>query len=164
MKICAGTVVALTYDLCTDGGEIVESSELGGVLSFLHGSGAILPGLDSRLEGLESGSEHSFEFSPKQAFGTVENAPLKEIRRSEFPADAELEPGITFEAGIGVGQNIRLEVIEAGDDLVKVRMIHPLAGMSLSMSVKIVSVRAASRKETAAGMVLTAPPPLPAKR
>ena len=57
MKIEAGKVVTLTYDITDEQGEIIESSDLSGPVSFLVGKGAIIKGLDSRIIGMTEGDE-----------------------------------------------------------------------------------------------------------
>lgn len=161
MKVAKATVVTLAYDLCKEDGEIVESSQISGPISFLFGQGAIIKGLDDKLAGMEEGQEASFEFGPEDAFGRVEDAPTQDIPRSEFPKDAKLEAGSSFEAGLPQGGTIMLRVAEVGDDVVKVRMLHPLAGQKISMSVKVLGVREATIAERTSGRVQNTPPPPP---
>jgi FKBP-type peptidyl-prolyl cis-trans isomerase SlyD len=62
------------------------------------------------------------------------------------------------------GQTIVLEVVKPDEDPVEVRMIHPLAGMTISMSVKILAVREATKAEQDAGRAISKPPPPPPKK
>ena len=153
--------MTLAYDICTEDGEIVESSEINGPVAFVHGRGAIIPGLDTRLVGLEEGEERTFTFPPAEAFGTTGDAPTKVIKRSEFPADAKLGKGQSFEAGIPGGHRIRLEVTETSAQEVTVRMIHPLADKTITMNVSIRKVREATPAERASGNIQQTPPPPP---
>jgi len=162
MKVETGSVVTLTYDICDEKGEIIESSDLSGPISFLVGKGAIIKGLDKQVTGMAKGEEKSFDLPPEEAFGNPEDGPTKEMARKEFPADATLDEGMRFEAGMGGGgQKILLEVVESDDEKVVVRMIHPLAGQTISMSVAVVNVRAATAAEKEAGRSISAPPPPP---
>jgi FKBP-type peptidyl-prolyl cis-trans isomerase SlyD len=164
MKIEAGTVVTLSYDITSESGEIIESSDISGPVSFIAGKSGMIPGLDRRLIGMAAGDESTFEFPPEEAFGRVEDAPERQVSRKEFPADAKLEPGSQFEAGVGAGQTIQLRVVRSDDEHVTVKMIHPLAGQKIGMSVKIVGVREATAAEKEAGRAMTAPPkPPPSK-
>lgn len=161
MKVDAGSVVTLTYDILDQAGEIIESSDLSGPVSFLVGKGAIIKGLDKQVTGMEKGEEKSFELPPEEAFGRPEDAPTREVPRTDFPADANLAVGERFEAGVGPGQKILLEVVQSSDEKVTVRMLHPLAGQTISMTIKVVSVRAATAAEKEAGRSISAPPPPP---
>jgi len=162
MKVETGSVVTLTYDICDEKGEIIESSDLSGPISFLVGKGAIIKGLDKRVTGMEKGEEKSFDLPPEEAFGNPGDGPTRDLSRKDFPADAQLEKGQRFEAGMGGGgQKVLLEVVESDDEKVVVRMIHPLAGQTISMSIAVVNVRAATAAEKDAGRAISAPPPPP---
>jgi FKBP-type peptidyl-prolyl cis-trans isomerase 2 len=161
MKVDAGSVVTITYDILDANGEIIESSDLSGPVSFLVGKGAIIKGLDKQVIGMEKGQEKSFELPPEEAFGRPEDGPTRDLARKDFPADAKLGKGERFEAGMGGGAKILLEVVESDDEKVTVRMIHPLAGQTLSMTINVVGVRAATAAEQEAGRAISAPPPPP---
>lgn len=165
MKVEPGHVATLTYDITNDKGEIIESSDLSGPVSFLVGKGAIIKGLDSRIVGMSEGDEADLTIPPEEAFGRPEDGPTRPIPRGEFPKDAALEPGLRFEAGMpgAADQTIMLEVVESNDDVVTVRMIHPLAGQTIGMSIKVLKVREATKAETEAGRAVSAPPPPPPK-
>ena len=163
MKIAPGIVVTLAYDITTESGEIVESSDISGPITFMHGKGALIPGLDKRLEGLEAGDDKQFDIPPEEAFGTEESAPSKLIPKAEFPASVPLKAGSAFEADMPGGQTIRLVLKEVRDDEVEVKMVHPLAGQSVSMSVSIKSVRPATAAEQEAGRAIVRPPAPPPK-
>lgn len=154
MKVGANTVVTLSYDVFREDGEIIESSGLSGPVSFVHGNSKLLRSLDERLTGMENGQEATFEFSPEQAFGKADDGPTKLISRKEFPAGTDLKVGAVFEAGMPGGQKIQLKVLEAKPEAVLVRMIHPLAGQKIAISVKIVGVRLATREERESGVAM----------
>jgi FKBP-type peptidyl-prolyl cis-trans isomerase 2 len=161
MKVEAGSVVTLTYDILDEKGEIIESSDLSGPVSFLVGKGAIIKGLDEQVTGMEKGQEKSFELPPEQAFGRPEDAPTREFARTDFPADANLAEGERFEAGMGGGAKVVLEVVQSDAEKVVVKMMHPLAGQTISMTINVVGVRAATAAEQEAGRAISAPPPPP---
>ncbi len=167
MKIAPDTVVTLQYDLCKDDGEILESSDISGPITFMYGKGALIPGLDRKLAGYETDQEATFTFEPHEAFGTLDSGPTKSMSRSEFPSDARIEAGARFEAGAaGGGQKVVLNVVRVDGDDVEVRMQHPLAGTKITMTVKVLGVRASTAAEKQSGIVQTRPPrpPPPAKR
>ncbi|MEE9384136.1 MAG: FKBP-type peptidyl-prolyl cis-trans isomerase [Nannocystaceae bacterium] len=160
MKIASGTVVTLSFDISTSSGEIVESSSISGPITFLHGRGGLLPGLDRRLEGMRAGDAGTFELQPTDAFGEVDDAPIKTIPRGELP-DGAVAVGGAFEAKMPGGQSVTLNVIEVGEQDVKARIVHPLAGQVIGVSVKVMAVREATRAEQQGGRVVTSPPPPP---
>jgi FKBP-type peptidyl-prolyl cis-trans isomerase 2 len=164
MKIESGTVVTLAYDITTANGEIVESSDISGPISLLHGVQTLIPGLGKRLEGLEAGAEETFEFGPEEAFGTTADAPTQVMSKKEFPDGTGFEVGSKFVAKLPNGQPLHLVIQEVRDDDLSVAMVHPLADQTLGMSVRIVAVRPATAKEKEAGKAMVKPPPPPPKK
>lgn len=161
MKVDAGSVVTITYDILDENREIIESSDLSGPVSFLVGKGAIIKGLDKQVTGMEKGQEKSFELPPEEAFGRPEDAPTREVPRTDFPAEASLTKGERFEAGVDGGQKILLQIVESDSEKVTVRIMHPLVGQKISMTINVIGVRAATAAEQEAGRAISAPPPLP---
>ena len=51
MKIANGTVVSIDYRLHLGDGKIIDASEPGDPLTYLHGEGQIVPGLERELDG-----------------------------------------------------------------------------------------------------------------
>ena len=108
---------------------MVESSEKVGIATFLIGTGAIIPGLDKKLMGLETGTQTELSFEPEEAFGTTDSAPTREMPKSDFPDADSLKNGDTFEAGIqaSTDQKVKLIVQGTSGDAVTVKIVHPLA-------------------------------------
>jgi FKBP-type peptidyl-prolyl cis-trans isomerase SlyD len=76
----------------------------------------------------------------------------------------DLAAGTRFEAGMPGGQTIVLEVVQVHEDQVVTRMIHPLAGMTITMSVKILAVREPTQAEVESGRSISKPPPPPPRK
>lgn len=153
MKIASGMNVEIDYELKVKGGDVIESSARSGPLRYVHGQGKMLPGLESRLEGLSAGDEKRGEIPAKEGFGTEESLPTKEMRRSDFPKDTKIATGLVFEAKSPTGEPIHLKVLSASGDKVQVRLLHPLVGRDLEFRVKVLAVRDPSKP--------AAPPPPP---
>ncbi len=84
--------------------------------------------------------------------------------RATGPGVEDLQPGQRFEASLPGGQKIVLEFVEETDGGAKMRMLHPLAGQTIGMGIKVEAVRAPTAAEKASGRVQTAPPPPPPAR
>ncbi len=93
MKVAEDRVVTIEYKLSTDTGLIESSIGRGTPVAFIHGRGFMLPGIDSRLDGLDINEKKSFDLPPEEAFGTIEQQQAKLMARADFPEDAELEIG-----------------------------------------------------------------------
>jgi FKBP-type peptidyl-prolyl cis-trans isomerase 2 len=153
MKIAAGLAVQIEYELSVKGGDVIESSTRSGPLRYVQGEGKMLPGLESRLAGLGPGDEKRGEIPAREAFGSEESLPIKEMPRKDFPRDAKLERGSVFEAKSAKGETLRLKIVEATKDVVKARLLHPLVGRDLVFRVKVLAVSDPRRPPPAPGVV-----------
>ena len=153
MKIAKGLAVQIEYELSIKGGDVIESSQRSGPLRYVQGQGKMLPGLESRLVGLQPGDEKRGEIPAREAFGSEDTLPVKEMARKDFPKDAKLEAGSVFEAKSPQGETLRLKIVSATSDKVKARLLHPLVGRDLSFRVKVLSVSDPRRPPPAPGVV-----------
>ncbi|HOX45678.1 MAG TPA: peptidylprolyl isomerase [Myxococcota bacterium] len=148
MKIAAGVWVSLEYALSTEGGEEVDRTEPGEPMGFVFAPGAILPGLERGLLGLEQGAELSLELGPEEGFGPAQPDMCLDLPRDRFPADARLEPGMQF-AAQGPHGPMRCRVVSLSADEVRVDFNHPLAGQRLRVRATVLEVRAPTAEELA---------------
>ena len=72
MKVAANTVVSLRYVMKNTKGEVLENIIDRAPVSYLHGSGNILPALEACLEGLETGQKKSISVSNEMSSQTGE--------------------------------------------------------------------------------------------
>jgi FKBP-type peptidyl-prolyl cis-trans isomerase 2 len=153
MKIARGLSVEIEYELAIKGGSVIESSARSGPLRYVQGQGKMLPGLESRLVGLAPGDEKRGEIPAREAFGTEDTLPIKDMPRRDFPKDAKLDAGSVFEAKSPTGDPLRLKIVSANGDVVKVRLLHPLVGRDLTFRVKVLAVTDPHRPPPPPGVV-----------
>jgi FKBP-type peptidyl-prolyl cis-trans isomerase SlyD len=153
MKIAAGLFVQIDYELSVKGGDVVESSARSGPLRYVHGQGKMLPGLESRLMGLSPGDEKRGEIPAREAFGSEDSLPIKEMARGDFPKDAKLDVGSVFEAKSPTGETLRLKILESAGSKVKARLLHPLVGRDLVFRVKVLAVSDPNKPPPPPGVV-----------
>lgn len=136
MKIEKGRRVRLKVEL-TAGSDVLEKS----TVEFVLGAGTMLPGLEARLLGLEPGAKKEGVLPAKEAFGNPDLHPKKQMKRSEFPADAELQVGMRFAAkGADNGLDVVLQIEKVDSDIVETRLVHPLADKDLSYKLEVLQV------------------------
>lgn len=150
MQIAKNTVVMLEYTLRGESGQILDSSEGGDPLQYLHGSGMLIPGLEAALEGKSQGDAFEVTIPPEEAYGARDDSLRQEIDRAQFGNIDNLQPGMQFRVDAG-GQNVVLTVVEVGDDTVLVDGNHALAGVTLNFNVTVGEVREATADELAGG-------------
>jgi FKBP-type peptidyl-prolyl cis-trans isomerase SlyD len=153
MKIAAGLSVQIDYELAVKSGDVLESSARSGPLRYVHGQGKMLPGLESRLLGLSPGDEKRGEIPAREAFGSEESQPIKEMPRTDFPKDAKLEAGAVFQAKSPSGEPLRLKIVSVAGSKVQARLLHPLVGRDLVFRVKVLAVGDPSRPPPPPGVL-----------
>ncbi|WP_291430063.1 peptidylprolyl isomerase [Deinococcus sp.] len=144
MNITQDKVVELDYKL-TVNGEIVDQSEPGEPLVYLHGHSNIIPGLESALEGKAEGERFQVTVQPEEGYGPRDEDSIEDLSRDDFEDDIEV--GETYYAQAEDGSVLPFTVINVDGDTVQVDFNHPLAGMVLEFDVTILSVRDATSEE-----------------
>jgi FKBP-type peptidyl-prolyl cis-trans isomerase SlyD len=147
-KITANKVVSLSYTLRDDDGEVIDQSEDGSPLLYLHGAQNIVPGLEEQLEGVAEGESVNATVSPEKGYGPRE---AQEVPRNLFPADAELAAGMQVVAHDDEGRQIPFFITGITEDTITVDPNHPLAGETLHFEVTVDSLRDATEEEIAHG-------------
>jgi FKBP-type peptidyl-prolyl cis-trans isomerase SlyD len=145
------SVVSMHYKLTNAGGELLDSSEGREPLTYLHGAGNIIPGLENALVGKAAGDNLQVQIAPDQGYGEVRQELVQVVPREAFQGVEQIEPGMAFQAQGQDGTTRQIVVREVNDDDVKVDGNHPLAGVDLHFDVQIVEVREASEEEVAHG-------------
>ncbi|MBX5480945.1 MAG: peptidylprolyl isomerase [Myxococcaceae bacterium] len=152
-KIAKDHVVALDYKLHLGDGKIIDQSEEGEPLLYLHGGGQIVPGLERQLEGLDAGHSGQFVVSPKEGYGEHDPRGVQVVPISSFPPGAEVKAGMEFLAEGPDGGAIPVNVKEVKGDRVVIDLNHPLAGKTLHFDITVRAVRKATAEELEHGHV-----------
>ncbi|MCE8032506.1 MAG: peptidylprolyl isomerase [Halomonas sp.] len=152
MQIAQNSVVAFHYTLTNDAGEVLDSSEGRQPLTYLHGAGNIIPGLEKQLEGREAGDKLNVTVAPEEGYGEVQPQLVQEVPRDAFQGVESVEPGMQFQAQTQGGP-LMVTVTKVEGDTVTVDGNHPLAGQKLNFDVEIAEVREASQEEIEHGHV-----------
>ncbi|ARS53664.1 FKBP-type peptidyl-prolyl cis-trans isomerase [Kushneria konosiri] len=152
MQIAENTVVAFHYTLKNDAGEVLDSSEGRDPLSYLHGSGNIIPGLEKELAGKSTGDTLQARVEPSEGYGEVQPSLVQEVPRDAFQGVEDIQPGMQFQAQTEGGP-LLVTVTKLEGDTVTVDGNHPLAGETLNFDVSVESVREASAEELEHGHV-----------
>jgi FKBP-type peptidyl-prolyl cis-trans isomerase SlyD len=153
LMIGKNSVVSMHYKLTDNDGNIIDSSEGLEPLTYLHGAGNIIPGLEKALVGKVKEDSLIVKVQPSEGYGEVMQELIQTIDRTAFQ-DAELvEAGMSFEAQDPDGLTKRIVVKKVEGDQVTIDANHPLAGVELNFDVNIVSVREATEEEIAHGHV-----------
>lgn len=152
MEIAKNTVVTLNYTLKNGDGQVLDTSEGREPLVYLHGVGALIPGLENDLNGKAAGAKFNSVIAPGDAYGEKRDDLLRVVSKSGFQGDEEMVEGmqvqLTTEHGPAIATIAKIE----GED-VTLDLNHPLAGVTLHFDVEVVEVREATEDEISHGHV-----------
>jgi len=154
MKITPQCVVALTWTLKDTLG--TELDVLDEPVEFLVGGNDLLVKVQEALQGYQAGDSLDLHLEPEDAFGDFNEQLLFLEPRSLFPK--ELEEGLTLEGSampVGCSPNMPKDAVYVVTDIYPEHVVldgnHPLAGIAIRLSLKILAVREATEAEIGAG-------------
>ena len=146
-------VVSMHYTLTDSAGNVLDSSDEGAPLSYLHGAGNIIPGLEQALAGKTEGEQVQAVIAPEGAYGEPQPDLVQVLPKEAFQGVDQVEPGMRFQAESADGSTRQLTVTGVEGDEVTVDANHPLAGVELHFEVQVVDVRDATAEELEHGHV-----------
>ena len=146
MTIRKNSVVTINYTLKDETGELLDSSEGQEPLTYLHGLGNVIPGLETSLEGKSAGESVKVAIPPEEAYGVWDMAKILQIPKGQFSGVDEITAGMEFSVHSNNGEQV-VTVTKVDGDMVTVDANHPLAGKTLHFDVSIIGVREATSDE-----------------
>ncbi len=150
-SIAAEKVVSIEYVLTDDAGNVLDKSEADKPLVYLHGARNIVPGLERALYGKTVGEEAKVSVDPEQGYGKRVPGRSWQIARSTLPKEVTIARGMQLTASGPDNRKIPVWVTKVQGPTVTVDPNHPLAGMRLHFSLKVVAIRDATADEKAHG-------------
>jgi FKBP-type peptidyl-prolyl cis-trans isomerase SlyD len=153
-------VVSIVYELRSGSkeGEVVESLNEENPLTFLFGTGGLLPKFEENLSGLTSGDSFEFELGLEDAYGPVVENAIVHVPQSVFEVDGQIDESL-MQIGNMVpmmdseGRRLNGKVIAIEGDAVKMDFNHPMAGNDLYFKGQVTDVRSATDEELTHGHV-----------
>jgi FKBP-type peptidyl-prolyl cis-trans isomerase SlyD len=165
MKIEKDKVVSLTYDLHSNvkGSEErnhVESTGSDHPMTFLFGSGNLIPEFENNLLNKSKGDHFEFSILAENAYGEFDPEALVNLPIDIFKVDGivdlkMLQTGNIIPLSDEEGNRMNGKIIKIDGENVQIDFNHPLAGHILHFKGKIVEVRLATADELAHGHVHT---------
>ena len=156
MKIENNAMVSLIYELRVGNneGRIIETLDETRPLKFVYGTGRLLPVFESNIGLLKAGDPFSFKLDSESAYGDKREDMIINVPISVFETDGKINDDICK-----VGNEVPMSdsdgnpltgiINEITDSYVKMDFNHPMAGLDLFFTGKIVDVRQATEHELA---------------
>lgn len=150
MQIEKNKVVQFTYKLSDEAGQLLEASEDGQPVAYLHGHNNMLPGLENKLEGRSAGESFEITLAPADAYGERHEDSEQRVPVKHLQGAKKWKPGMI--ATVQTDQGARqVTVVKLGKFMVTVDTNHPFAGKTLNFDINILDVRDATDEEVAHG-------------
>jgi FKBP-type peptidyl-prolyl cis-trans isomerase SlyD len=146
MVVAKDKVVAIDYTLKDSDGQIIDQSKNEEPLSYLHGSGMIITGLEAALEGKAIDDELQVIVEPIDGYGELDDGLRQQVPRSEFADIEDLAVDMQFRVNADDGFMV-VTVVDVNDEEVTVDGNHQLAGVTLHFDVKVREIRDATEEE-----------------
>ena len=147
--------IAVAYELfaIADGERhMAEKTEAGKPFDFISGFGLTLEDFENAVVNLAQGDEFDLTLTPAQAYGEYVQERVLDLDKEIFCIDGKFDhEHIRKDSIIPLqneeGQRFMAQVVEIGDNKVKVDLNHPLAGKSLNFKGTVVEMREATEEE-----------------
>ena len=91
-------VVSMKYKLTDEAGNVLDRSDDGKPLAYLHGSDNIIPGLEKALVGKTEGSICQVRVEPADGYGEFQQNLIQTVDKSAFQGVEKVEEGMAFQA------------------------------------------------------------------
>jgi FKBP-type peptidyl-prolyl cis-trans isomerase SlyD len=144
MKIGKDTVVTMHYKVVNAQGQLLDKAQE--PTSYLHGGYEnTLPKIEEALEGQDVGFVTTLKLAATDAFGERDETLVQTISKKDFPPGVKV--GGQLRGRTPEGQEQVFTVIKIKGDQVILDGNHPWAGQNLSLTLKVLEVRAASAEE-----------------
>jgi FKBP-type peptidyl-prolyl cis-trans isomerase SlpA len=139
--VSPGDTLLLRYALRPRGGDdLVSNFDDPEPDTVTLGDGTLEPMLEQWLIDLVPSERHVFLLEPWQAFGISQPELVQTLPLTDLPAGMELQTDQLVEFSMPNGQTLAGQILEVGEDVVKVDFNHPLADLSIEFEVEIVRI------------------------
>jgi FKBP-type peptidyl-prolyl cis-trans isomerase SlyD len=152
MSIAQDQVVSIHYTLRNDAGDVLDKSSDGAPLSYLHGHGNLIPGLERELAGKNTGDKLQVKIPPADGYGEYDKQLVQRVPRRALKGVPNVKVGMRLHAQTEQGAR-QVTVTQLTGDLVTLDGNHPLAGQHLNFEVEVADIRAATAEELEHGHV-----------
>ena len=140
MKAKKGSKVKVHYTGTFEDGTTFDSSAGKEPLEFELGSGMMIKGFDSAVNGMQAGDSKKINLPPAQAYGEYNDNLLHNVPTDQVPADLNAEVGSRLAITQEDGSQVPVVVVEVNESGIVLDANHELAGKALNFEIELVSI------------------------
>jgi FKBP-type peptidyl-prolyl cis-trans isomerase SlyD len=153
-------IVSIVYELRSGSqeGEVVEALTPENPLTFLFGTGGLLPKFEENLSGLTSGDNFEFLLNTEDAYGPVVESAVVHVPKSIFEVDGKMDENLLKVGNMvpmmdAEGRRMNGKILTIDEEAVQMDFNHPMAGNDLFFKGQVAEVREATEEELTHGHV-----------
>jgi peptidylprolyl isomerase len=135
-----GDNVKIHYTGTLEDGTEFDSSAGREPLAFALGTGQVIPGFDTAVDGMAVGESKTVTIPADEAYGERHDQLVQQVPKTALPEDMKPEVGMQLQSQSPEGQIMNLIVTDVADETVTVDGNHPLAGKALTFAIELVEV------------------------
>lgn len=135
-----GSTVKIHYTGTLEDGTEFDSSAGREPLEFALGSGQVIAGFDTAVDGMTVGNSKTVTIPPGEAYGERHDQLVQEVPKSALPEEMKPEVGMQLQSQSPDGQIMNLVVTDIAEEAITVDANHPLAGKALTFAIELVEV------------------------
>ncbi len=155
MESTKNRFMSISYSLHIDdenGKHLVEKTNDNQPFQFISGFGVALDSFEQQLIPLEKGAKFDFSLTKDQAYGDYHDELLMEMDRAAFSINGHFDhehvyPDAIIQLQNEEGNRFYGQVVEVGEEKVKIDLNHPLAGETLYFKGEVLENREATEDE-----------------
>ncbi len=136
----SGDTVRIHYTGTLEDGTQFDSSAGRDPLEFSLGSGQVIAGFDTAVDGMSVGESKSVTIPPEEAYGERHDQLVQQVPKSALPDEIDPAIGMQLQSRSPEGQVMNLVVTEVDEQSITVDGNHPLAGQSLTFAIELVEI------------------------
>ena len=148
------SIVSIVYELRSGSqdGEIVEALTPENPLTFIFGTGGLLPKFEENLTGLTSGDSFEFLLNSEDAYGPVVESAVVHVPKNIFEVDGKSDENLLKVGNMvpmmdAEGRRMNGKILTIDAEAVQMDFNHPMAGNDLFFKGEVTEVREATEEE-----------------
>ncbi|MFK4766160.1 peptidylprolyl isomerase [Desulfobaculum sp. SPO524] len=136
----SGDTVRIHYTGTLADGSEFDSSRDREPLEFTLGAGAVIPGFDTAVGGMQPGESKSVTIPCAEAYGDYVDEAVAVVPRDQFPDHISPELGMALQIPQQEGSPVVVTITEISDESITLDGNHPLAGKDLNFEIELVEI------------------------
>ncbi|MEO6027137.1 MAG: peptidylprolyl isomerase [Candidatus Binatia bacterium] len=151
LRVATDTVVTIEYSAKLSNGDLIDSTDHCGPVTYLHGNEQIFPALEQAVDGLVAGDERRLSLPPSETYGEHRPELIRRMPRAQMPPEVVLEVGKRYTIRPPRGEPTKFRLVGIEGEEVVADFNNPAAGQGLEIWAKVVAIRPATPEEIRKG-------------